>query len=266
MLLDAPDTSVLYDNQAAGSQEHPAAFQFPKGIPSLMRPLSLIPLQRLPYEPAYEIQQHHHTQILDARKTSAAELGRVLMIEHPPIITVTRRPNAPGHVLATESQLKEAGVQLHQTDRGGDVTYHGPGQLVCYPIIDLNAAKLRIHDYIRTLEQSVIDTLATYNIVAHTDPTATGVWVAPTDNPTLHFESDQPAKICAIGVRVRKWITLHGLALNLNPNMDHYTLLVPCGLTNRPVTSITQLLTQPNSPTLESLANELFKNLSQNLT
>ena len=226
-----------------------------------MRPLAHIPLQRLPYEPAYELQQHHHTQILDARKTQAAELGRVLMIEHPPIITVTRRPDAPGHVIATESQLKNAGVQLHQTDRGGDVTYHGPGQLVAYPIIDLNAAKLRIHDYIRTLEQSVIDTLATYNIVAHIDPTATGVWVAPTDNPNCHFESNQPAKICAIGVRVRKWITLHGLALNLNPNMDHYNLLIPCGLEGRPVTSITQLLAEQKTPTLQELADKLYQNL-----
>ena len=232
-----------------------------------MKPLAHIPLQTLPYEPAYELQQHHHTQILNARNTPESVLGRVLMIEHPPIITVTRRPDAPGHVLATESQLADAGVQLHQTDRGGDVTYHGPGQLVAYPIIDLNAAKLRIHDYIRTLELAVLDTLPTYNIVAHIDPAATGVWVAPADNPTLNFLPDsagnyQPAKICAIGVRVRKWITLHGLALNLNPNMDHYTLLVPCGLEGRPVTSITQLLAEETSPTLEQLADELFKNLT----
>ena len=231
-----------------------------------MNPLSLIPLQYLGYEQAYELQVLHHTQILNARKTDDAELGRVLMIEHPPIITVTRRPDAPEHVIASESQLTAVGVQLHQTDRGGDVTYHGPGQLVAYPIIDLNAAKMRIHDYIRALEQSVIDTLATYNIKAHTDPTATGVWVTPADNPTLHFESDQPAKICAIGVRVRKWITLHGLALNLNPNMAHYQLLIPCGLTNRPVTSITQLLGEDLAPTLEELSTQLFTSLTNHLT
>ena len=230
-----------------------------------MPPLSHIPLQRLGYDQAYEQQQLHHTQILNARKTDDAQLGRVLMIEHPPIITVTRRPDAPGHVIASESQLAAAGVQLHQTDRGGDVTYHGPGQLVAYPIIDLNAAKMRIHDYIRALEHAVIDTLATYNIVGSTDPTATGVWVDPADNPTLHFESDQPAKVCAIGVRVRKWITLHGLALNLNPDMSHYTLLVPCGLAGRPVTSITQLLGQDRSPTLEALSTQLFDHLADHL-
>lgn len=227
-----------------------------------MEPLALIPFQRLGYEPAYELQQHHHTQILNTRNTTDAQLGRILMIEHPPIITVTRRPDAPAHILATESQLADAGVQLHQTDRGGDVTYHGPGQLVCYPIIDLNAAKLRIHTYIRALEQAVIDTLATYDITGSTDPDATGVWINPADNPTLKFQSEQPAKICAIGVRVRKWITLHGLAINLDPNMDHYNLIVPCGLTGRPVTSIAQILGQNNSPTLEQLAGNLFENLT----
>ena len=231
-----------------------------------MKPLSLIPLQCLGYDQAYQLQQRCHTHILYARKTPDAELGRVLMIEHPPIITVTRKPDAPAHILATESQLADTGVQLHETDRGGDVTYHGPGQLVCYPIVDLNAAKLRIHDYIRTLEHAVIDTLATYNIVGSTDPDATGVWVAPADNPTLHFESDQPAKICAIGVRVRKWITLHGLALNLNPNMDHYQLLIPCGLTARPVTSIAQLLAGSPPPSLDTLAQALFLNLTKHIS
>ena len=240
-------------------------FSFLPRIQLPVKPLTLIPLEHLAYEPSYERQNHHHTQILDARKTPSAELGRVMMIEHPPIITVTRRPDAPAHVLATESQLAKQGVELHQTDRGGDVTYHGPGQLVCYPIIDLNAAKLRIHDYIRLLEQSVIDTLATYNIIAHTDPTATGVWVAPKDNPTHTFASDQPAKICAIGVRVRKWITLHGLALNLNPNMNHYNLLIPCGLAGRPVSSIVQILGVEKTPTLEAISETLYKKLVSNL-
>lgn len=222
-----------------------------------MLPISNIPLQHLSYEDAYTLQQHLHQQILDARDSDSPELGRVLMIEHDPVITVTRRPDAPAHILASESLLASQGVALHQTDRGGDVTYHGPGQLVAYPIVDLNAAKLRIHEYIRLLESAIIATLAHYDIAAHADPQATGVWV----NPQHHFQSDQPAKIAAIGVRVRRWITLHGLAINLNPNMDHFNLIVPCGLAGRPVVSIAQILGQDNTPTLSQLADTLFTQL-----
>ena len=225
-----------------------------------MNPLSHIPLQHLGYEEAYTLQQHHHQQILDARETPDAELGRVLMIEHDPVITVTRRPDAPSHILASEQLLASQGVQLHHTDRGGDVTYHGPGQLVSYPIVDLNAAKLRIHEYIRTLEQAVIATLAQLDIKGHTDP-ETGVWV----HPQHHFASDQPAKVCAIGVRVRRWITLHGLAINLDPNMDHFNLIVPCGLAGRPVVSIAQIIGKDNSPTMNQLAGLLFNNLRSTL-
>lgn len=220
----------------------------------------------MPYEDANRTQCEHHQLVLDSRSTPNPELGRILMVEHPPIITITKRPEAASHVVASESLLKEQGVTLHQTDRGGDVTYHGPGQLVCYPIVDLNAAKLRIHDYIRLLESAIIDTLAEYGIKGSIDPDATGVWIDPVDNPTLHFENDQPAKIAAIGVRVRKWITLHGLALNLNPNMDHYKLLVPCGLAGRPVTSIAQLLGDAQSPTLEQLSDTLFYKLTEHFT
>jgi lipoyl(octanoyl) transferase len=226
-----------------------------------VKPLSCIPLTHLDYATAYEQQTRLHTQILDARKTPNAQLGQVMMVEHDPVITVTRRPDAQSHVLASQSLLESQGVTLHQTDRGGDVTYHGPGQLVSYPIIDLNVAKLRIHDYIRLLEQAVINTLATYNITGSTDPDATGVWIDPKLNPQHRFENNNPAKICAIGVRVRKWITLHGLAINLNPNMEHYELIVPCGLTNRPVTSIAKILGSPASPTLPQLASKLFEQL-----
>ena len=226
-----------------------------------MQPLSLIPLQHLGYTDAYALQQHHHQQILDARDSNTPELGRVLMIEHDPVITVTRRPDAPSHILASESLLASQGVQLHQTDRGGDVTYHGPGQLVCYPIIDLNAAHLRIHEYIRTLETAIIATLAHYDISAHADPDATGVWV----KPQHRFQSDQPAKIAAIGVRVRRWITLHGLAINLDPNMDHFNLIVPCGLTNRPVVSLAQILGSDNTPSMNELASALFTQLQASL-
>lgn len=227
--------------------------------------LTHVPLEQLGYEEAYAIQQTHHEAILAGRKTPQAQLGRVMMVEHPALITVTRRPDAPGHVLYSEAELLARGVELHQTDRGGDVTYHGPGQLVCYPIVDLNAAKMRIHDYIRALEEAVIETLAGYDIVAHTDSSATGVWVSPAENPGYAFASEEPAKICAIGVRVRKWITLHGLALNLDPNMGHYELLVPCGLAGRRVISMREILGTDGCPELGELSERLFEQLAGRL-
>jgi len=220
----------------------------------------------MPYEQAYQIQCEHHQRVLESRSSDAPELGRILMVEHPPIITITRRPEAASHVIASEAQLNSHGVTLHETDRGGDVTYHGPGQLVSYPIIDLNRAKLRIHDYIRLLENAVINTLGEYGIRGSTDPEATGVWVDPMENPDLRFETDQAAKVCAIGVRVRKWITLHGLALNLDPDMSHYRLIVPCGLAGRPVTSIVELLSESNAPTFAELSDALYAQLSMLLS
>lgn len=210
------------------------------------------------YERAYAMQQEHHQEVLDSRSSPSPEIGRILLVEHPPIITVTRRPQAASHVIASESLLERYGVTLHQTDRGGDVTYHGPGQLVCYPIIDLNATKLRIHEYIRLLESAVIDTLANYGIKGMRDADATGVWVDPKQNPGLNHPSSEPAKVCAIGVRVRKWITMHGLAINLNPNMEHFSLIVPCGLAGRPVVSIERLLGETNSPTMDDLGSMLY--------
>jgi lipoate-protein ligase B len=214
-----------------------------------------------PYEQAYQVQCEHHQAVLESRDSDQPELGRLLMVEHPAVITVTRRPEAASHVIASESLLAQQGVELHQTDRGGDVTYHGPGQLVCYPIVDLNAVKIRIHEYIRLLESAVIETLANYDIVGSTDPEATGVWIDPKENPQHRFESDQPAKVCAIGVRVRKWITLHGLAINLSTNMDHYKLIVPCGLSGRPVISIEQILGE-RSPSMADLIDTLSSRLS----
>ncbi len=226
-----------------------------------MKPLSHIPLTHLNYADAYEIQQHHHAQILAARDTPAAQLGRVMMVEHNPVITVTRRKGAQSHILASQALLAKHGVGLHPTDRGGDVTYHGPGQLVAYPIIDLHAAHLRIHDYIRALEAAIIATLAQLDIAAHADPAATGVWV----NPQRHFQADQPAKVAAIGVRVRRWITLHGLAINLDPDMNHFNLIIPCGLAGRRVVSIAQILGKQNAPTMNQLADALFTHLSARL-
>jgi len=196
--------------------------------------LAVRDLGRTPYRNAYAIQRDAQRRVIDARGRPDAPVGELLLVEHDPVVTVTRRPRAASHVLADGAALAAAGVDLVETDRGGDVTYHGPGQLVAYPIIDLARAGLRLHAYVRLLEQAAIDTIARYGVVGVREPGATGVWV-PTGAGTM-------AKVCAIGVRVRKWVTMHGLALNVRPDLGHFGLIVPCGLVGRPVTSLEVLL------------------------
>jgi len=148
-----------------------------------------------------------------------------------------------------------AGVAIAETDRGGDITYHGPGQVVLYPVLDLNRLHIRLHDYLRTLEQAVIDTLVPLGLDATRDPDATGVWINRDGAP--------PGKVCAIGVRVRRWVTMHGLALNVTTNLDHFDLIVPCGLHGRPVTSLERELADACPPIDEVRANliERLRNL-----
>lgn len=215
------------------------------------------------YEEALAIQHARQAELIEARGDPAGDLGTVYLVEHPPIITVTRRKGAASHVLADTDRLAALGVELHQTDRGGDVTYHGPGQIVAYPILDLErltsptGKSLGLHGYMRLLEQAVIDTLDTYSILGDRDPEATGVWVTPTNGP--------PAKIAAMGVRVRKWITTHGLALNVAPDLTHFNLIVPCGLAGRPVTSMRAILGTA-SPSFQATQTTLATNLVRLIT
>jgi len=157
---------------------------------------------------------------------------RLVLLEHEPVITVTRRA-AAGHLLAPPPRLAALGITVHETDRGGDVTYHGPGQLVAYPILRLGDHGLNLGRYMRLLERVVIDTAAAFGVEAHTETGATGVWVR---------HNGSSAKLCALGVRVRKNTTLHGLALNVTTDLTHFQTIVPCGLHGRAVTSLHQLL------------------------
>lgn len=193
----------------------------------------IIHLGRLAYLPAFEAQQRHHAAVLNQREPGGPELGRVLTVEHDPVVTVSRRPAAAEHLLATPEMLAREGVEVCATDRGGDITYHGPGQVVLYPIIDLKRTGLRVIEYIRLLEQAVIDTLAVWGVEGVRDDDATGVWVA---------HGGRLAKVCAIGVRVRKWVTMHGLAVNVRTDLSRFDLIVPCGLAGRPVTRLVDLL------------------------
>jgi lipoyl(octanoyl) transferase len=202
------------------------------------------------YERAFDVQRAVHERILDQRddpdRPDGGPLGELLLLEHPPVITLSRRASTGDHLLASEELLREQGVALHPTDRGGDITYHGPGQLVAYPILDLSRLTLKLHDYMRALEQLVIDTCAHFNVQAQRDPDATGVWTV--DEPS--------AKLCAIGIRVRRWVSMHGLALNNTTNLEHFNLIVPCGLSGRLVTSL-EKETDGANPDMDTLKAQL---------
>jgi lipoyl(octanoyl) transferase len=151
---------------------------------------------------------------------------RLLIVEHPHVVTMGRN----GHdenLLATPELLARAGIEFHRTDRGGDVTYHGPGQIVGYPIFDLREWKRDVVAYVRAIEQALIDALAGFGIAAWHVPGATGVWT-------------EAGKIAAIGVHISRWVASHGFALNVNTDLSYFQYIVPCGLT-KPVTSMRAL-------------------------
>jgi lipoyl(octanoyl) transferase len=199
--------------------------------------LKVVQLGRMGYREAYRAQCDHVEEVLSSRGAGAPEAGRLLLVEHDPVITVSKRAGAGAHLLATPELLARQGVSVEETDRGGDITYHGPGQLVAYPIVDLNFLNLGLHAYMRMLEEAVIETCGVFRVPAHRDSGATGVWVSP-EGIGLTPGGADAAKICAMGVRVRKWVTMHGLALNVRTNLEHFGLIVPCGLAGRPVTSL----------------------------
>lgn len=194
--------------------------------------LQIFDLGTLAYRAAWERQLEVHARV------SSGELaaGAILLVEHPPVITIGRRANAAKNLLASPGFLASRGVDVVETDRGGDVTFHGPGQLVAYPIVNLNAYRLNLHAYMRLLEEVVIVTLGEFGIRAQRDPSpspATGVWVEMNPDPF--------SKICALGVKLRRWVTLHGLALNVTTDLAYFELINACGL-SRPVTSMERVL------------------------
>jgi lipoyl(octanoyl) transferase len=174
------------------------------------RAFEVVDLGRLAYAPALERQLECVDRVLadrDAMGENRDSAGFLLLVEHdPPVITVSRRAAAAQHLLASTAQLDRLGIEVAPTDRGGDITYHGPGQLVAYPILDLNLLGLRLHEYMRLLEEAVIGVCAGYRVCAMRDPSATGVWIPDAQGAPSR-------KIGAMGVRVKRWVSMHGLAL-----------------------------------------------------
>jgi lipoyl(octanoyl) transferase len=215
-------------------------------------------LGRMRYGEALELQREVHAATLAAR--AARGPMPILLVEHdPPVITVSRRPGVAANLLADPATLARLGVEVAETDRGGDITCHGPGQLVAYPIVDLERLRFGIHEYLRRLEEAVIATLAAFGVAGRRDPGATGVWVG--GEAVGETEGHRGGrKICAMGVRVSRWVTMHGLALNVAPDLSHFGLIVPCGLAGRPVTSLAAEL-GGTAPPLAAVRDELARRL-----
>lgn len=159
----------------------------------------------------------------------------LIFTEHDPVYTVGARHGSLAHLVADEGFLKKEGIVVQSTNRGGDITYHGPGQIVGYPIISLQQRGRDLHDYLRKLEEVLIRTVRHFGIDASRRGGKTGIWVGS-------------RKIAAIGVAVKQWITYHGFALNVNPNLNHFSGIIPCGITDGTVTSMSAELGKPVLP------------------
>jgi lipoyl(octanoyl) transferase len=175
------------------------------------------------YQTAYELQKRLWQQKRDGREDDI-----LLLLEHPPTITCGKSGKLE-NLLVDRDELAEKGVSLFFTDRGGDITYHGPGQLVAYPIVDLGRYDKDIHRYIYMLQEVIIRTLSGYDILARRDERYVGVWCGN-------------EKIAAIGVAVHRWVSMHGIALNVNTNLEHFRIINPCGITDKGVTSLGRVL------------------------
>jgi lipoyl(octanoyl) transferase len=186
-----------------------------------VRALEIRRLGTVPYKEALDLQR----ALVEDRRT-----GRIpdllLLLQHPPVVTLGVRPDASrANIVATPEHLAALGVEVHETGRGGDVTYHGPGQLVGYPILDLQPDRCDVHRYVRDLEEVMIRICADYGLKAGRIKGLTGAWIGA-------------EKIGAVGVRISRWITSHGFAFNVTTDLDYFRLIVPCGIVDRGVTSL----------------------------
>ena len=202
----------------------------------------------LDYRSAWAKQEQVHDEVLAGAEEA------ILLVEHPPTITYGRRAeDSAQHLLATPQQLLNLHVEVVPSDRGGDITFHGPGQIVAYPIIRLESHGLSVGAYMKQLQEAIIETLAPFHVEGKLEAGSPGVWCA---DP--HHDG-QLAKVAAVGVRVRRGVTMHGLALNVEPDLAFFDLIIPCGL-ERPVTTLHRLLGS-RAPSVEAVKEVLVRSL-----
>ena len=184
------------------------------------------------YAPTWELQRLLQGELIAAKRAEPPrEIPHVmLLVEHPPVFTLGKSGNR-GNLLATDDMLRERGAEFFHIDRGGDITFHGPGQIVGYPILDLGRFYTDIHRYLRDLEETIIETCGDYGVEARRVKGRTGVWVGDEGNER---------KVCAMGIRCSRWVTMHGFALNVTTDLDYFNYIIPCGISDRAVTSLSR--------------------------
>lgn len=219
----------------------------------LVRDLGLIA-----YRDAWALQEEAHARALAGGEET------LLLLEHTPVVTFGRRAEAARkNLLASREVLAAMGVEVVESDRGGDITFHGPGQLVAYPVLRLGDRGLTAASYVHRLEDVVIAVLADYAVASFKDPHAPGVWVRATDPAALPGLGLPPAaaKVCALGVRIKRGISMHGIALNLSTDLRYFELINPCGL-GKPVTTLGRLLGE-RAPTMADLKAAFARRLAE---
>lgn len=206
-------------------------------------------LGQVPYKETWDFQQtllkqsievkRHNRKLPNDHPDLIPQTHHLIFCEHPPVYTLGRN-GAKENLLLNEPELKDAGFEYFKINRGGDITYHGPGQIVAYPIFDLDCFFTDVHRYVRYLEEIVIKMLAEYQITGLREKGYTGVWLAATDHLPKR-------KICAIGVHLSRWVTMHGFALNVNTQLNHFNNIIPCGIAekDKDVTSMQKELGRP---------------------
>ena len=222
-----------------------------------MEEVLFMDLGQMEYDACRRLQQSLFDELLAAKAEPTGEKPpqRLILVEHPPVYTLGKS-GKEANLLVNTDYMESLGATFHQTDRGGDITFHGPGQIVGYPILDLERESIGLRAYIEAVEQTVIDTLADYGIAAGRSEGAAGVWLAPHRGRPLR-------KICAIGVRSSRYVTMHGFALNVNTNLDWFELINPCGFTDRGVTSLAKELGREVS--IEEVKSRLVAHFAENI-
>lgn len=188
-----------------------------------------IDLGRMPYRDCWEYQRRLFDALTERRGEASGEAGWILTVEHPPVYTLGKSGKAQ-NLLVGEEFLRAKGAEYYPIDRGGDITFHGPGQVVCYPILDLARLGIGLREYVGRLEAAAIEVVGRYGIRGRRIAGASGVWIVD--------EGAAPRKICAIGVRASRFITMHGFALNVTTDLEWFRYINPCGFADRGVTSI----------------------------